>query len=302
MSRARDNADLGHIAGRRNLLINGGFDIWQRGTGFSATGYTADHWYFSLSGGPTGTISRGENNSFRYLRYDLTTNPGTGQMNLMQNIEDVRIANSKTMTFSMNVVVTGAPLTLVFWFDYVYGSGGSASDSLQHLQTVDFAADGLHRVEFTVDTNNLDAKTIGANSFFRIAMTLANATIPEVPLNQTGILDIINCQLEIGDKATPFERRPIGEELALCQRYYQKLLQVGQYMLPLHVGSNLSSRDGRISYTTSMRVPPNVTVNSMTGGTITGTQVDESSVRWYGSATTDATLFYLSDVRLDAEL
>ena len=38
---------------------------------------------------------------------------------------------------------------------------------------------------------------------------------------------ITGVQLEIGTVATPFEHRPIGTELALCQRYYQKSYDIG---------------------------------------------------------------------------
>ena len=37
-----------------------------------------------------------------------------------------------------------------------------------------------------------------------------------------GWIDIAQVQLEEGSFATPFEQRPIGTELALCQRYYEK--------------------------------------------------------------------------------
>ena len=37
----------------------------------------------------------------------------------------------------------------------------------------------------------------------------------------TQTLTIGDLQLEAGSVATPFEHRPIGTELALCQRYYQ---------------------------------------------------------------------------------
>jgi hypothetical protein len=36
-------------------------------------------------------------------------------------------------------------------------------------------------------------------------------------------LDIAMVQLEVGTIATPFEQRPIGTELALCQRYYWRI-------------------------------------------------------------------------------
>ena len=38
---------------------------------------------------------------------------------------------------------------------------------------------------------------------------------------QSGTFDIAQVQIEAGPVATPFERRPIGTELALCQRYYE---------------------------------------------------------------------------------
>lgn len=219
MSRARDNADFGHIAGRRNLLINGDFRINQRaGTRTPGIGvYGYDRWKGHASG-------------------------------LEQVIEQLSLRDG------------------VYTLSWSGGGVGS----------LDGGASAVSPITATITADH-DVSVV-------------------VPSNATDV------QFELGDKATPFEQRLIGEELALCQRYYQTLIQVGQFMLSMYVGSNLSSRDGRISYTTSMRVPPNVTVNNVTGGSIVGTQVDESSIRWYGSATTDATTFYLSDVHLDAEL
>jgi len=51
------NAKLGPDTARVNLLANGGFEIWQRGTGpFTLNGaYCADRWLYSI--GPGGTIS-----------------------------------------------------------------------------------------------------------------------------------------------------------------------------------------------------------------------------------------------------
>ena len=60
-----------------------------------------------------------------------------------------------------------------------------------------------------------------------VAPATGNWTLLNIPIAATKI------QLEPGPVATPFERRPIGMELALCQRYYQHSTAVwsfnGQY-------------------------------------------------------------------------
>lgn len=57
---------------------------------------------------------------------------------------------------------------------------------------------------------------------------------------QNSFFDVTGLQVEAGSVATPFERRPLGTELALCQRYYEK-----SYDLGVAPGSN--SNPGRVS-------------------------------------------------------
>ncbi len=64
-------------------------------------------------------------------------------------------------------------------------------------------------------------------------------------------------QLETGSVATPFERRPYGTELALCQRYYYRLTP-GAVTQPLAFGSNSSTTISRatVMFPVEMRVAP----------------------------------------------
>jgi hypothetical protein len=59
---ARGNLGVDILAGYRNKLINGNFDIWQRGTSFTIAagefGYTADRWIISNTTNQSVTISR----------------------------------------------------------------------------------------------------------------------------------------------------------------------------------------------------------------------------------------------------
>ena len=49
----------GPVAGLKNMVINGGFDIWQRGTSFTTHNtYTADRWWMVTDSVGTVTISR----------------------------------------------------------------------------------------------------------------------------------------------------------------------------------------------------------------------------------------------------
>ena len=43
-------------------------------------------------------------------------------------------------------------------------------------------------------------------------------------------------QMEIGSQATPFEHRSFGEELLLCQRYYEKTDNIAYHVLTRYAG------------------------------------------------------------------
>mgnify|MGYP003124362366 CR=1 FL=1 len=73
--------------------------------------------------------------------------------------------------------------------------------------------------------------TSGSNSGWETFATAKHAVghnANAVVTTTNATWQITGVQLEIGSQATPFEHRSFGEELALCQRYYQ-ILNIGYY-------------------------------------------------------------------------
>ena len=218
----------GPLAGFRNRIINGNFDFWQRGTSFSVTStatYTADRWQCIFDGsGATRTISR---QSFTLGQTDVLDEPtyfaryaqtvaGSGATfnNFEQRIEGVRTFAGKQVTISFYAKAATSFTLPKLTFGQAFGTGGSPT------VFTDFAASttittSFAKYSYTVNIPSISGKTLGSGNddFLSVIFSL--------PLNATFTVDIAQVQLEPGAAATPFERRPIGTELALCQRYFE---------------------------------------------------------------------------------
>ena len=84
-----------------------------------------------------------------------------------------------------------------------------------------------------------------------------NWTIPDVPSTATMI------QLEEGSVATPFELRPIGLELSLCQRYYQASNINEYYQLPAASATQIQRQ--KVTFPVYMRTTANVVRTKVDG-------------------------------------
>ena len=121
----------------------------------------------------------------------------------------------------------------------------------------------------------------------------ANRAVGQVNLADTIGNDwqITGVQLEVGDTATPFEHRSYGDELARCQRYYQKVD---------HWVSNGGLADSwyysNVGFLTAMRASPSL-VSATAYGLDTGNAITrQSSVNingWQmvGSTPTSASVY-----------
>jgi hypothetical protein len=222
----------GSMAAGKNAVINGGFDIWQRGTSFSNpanSAFIADRWFMYYDGsGATRTISQqsftGDNpsgcNASYYLRYAQTVAGTSSSINAIfsKNIEDVRNYNGQTITVSF-WAKADATRTIRLETYQEFGAGGSGAVLANN--GVFSATTSWQRFSSTFTLPSVSGKTITGNSSISFIMYF--------PPNTVQTFEVTGLQLELGSVATSFQRAggTIQGELAACQRYFFSMLPAG---------------------------------------------------------------------------
>jgi hypothetical protein len=234
----------------RQALINGNFDIKQRGSSFTnpaVNSYTLDRWrttYNVLSGTfPANivhsqqTLNGGEiNNSYYFYRINVD-GAGSGQYRyqLQQIIENgtrFLCGNNKkiTVSFYARSSISGKKIGVFFFQSYGTGGSPTATETINGSNYT--LTSSWQKFTLTLTTNTLVGKTFGTNNddvlylTFGLAWDAATQATYGASAAETfggaGNIDIAQVQVNAGDQALPFQPRSFAEELALCMRYYEK--------------------------------------------------------------------------------
>jgi len=248
---------IGVSGGRKNLIMNGGFDVWQRGTSFtSGDAYRSDRCFsFTGSRGDTSfsrstDVPTGE--GFKYSAV-ITATQGHGLPFYRSQIEDFA-----------TVVPTTKAHTVSFW--------AKASVSMSINSDLGDAGSKIHTLTTTWQRfiNVVPAGT----GFSYIALDLENNTV-------AGTIYITGVQLELGSVATDFEHRSYGEELALCQRFYwQGGLSDGRGVRYKYATAGSNRSAGHVTFPSTMRIAPTMTI-------VTTPNYDSCSHNSFGYTTAD---------------
>lgn len=213
---------------RKNLLINGNLDIWQRGEGGSVSVasalYTADRWMVFVPVGVTAqwnktpfTLGSGFNGAKWALRVSYTA--GAPGANIRQRIEGVETGAGQTLTASFYFNST-VEQTCTVILRQVFGTGGNVSADVDHFQDIDVTREyKKHVVSFNL--SSVVGKTKGSNNNDYIELII----VSKASVAHTVVLASV--QLEVGATATEFEPRFPQQELAMCQRYFEKTFAQG---------------------------------------------------------------------------
>jgi hypothetical protein len=267
----------GPLAGFRNAIINGNFDIWQRGTSFNSASseMTADRWRVEKTGS-TSTITRqpftlgqtdvpGEPTYF--CRLAVTSVTGAANLTILrQYVEGVRTFAGQTATLSF-WAKADTTKTIAIELAQIFGTGGSPSSNIGAIGVTKVTlTTSWQKFTKTVTLPSITGKTLGTNNndllevnFWLDAGSNFNSRTDTLG-HQSGTFDFAEVQLEPGPVETPFEIRPIGTELALCQRYFEI---ISMQSLTGTAGATTRVAFNR-PYTVSKRANPNISVFSGT--------------------------------------
>ena len=246
MSKARELASLGNAysdgaLSNRNLIINGAMQVWQRGTSHTTSGgYSADRWW--MANATSVARSTEAPDGFAYSAF--ITASGGGNDSIGQPIE--------LTTGSSSPMVVGQKVTVS-----LYAKTASGTDDI--AATINFRDakySGTNQSAF----GNGETWTV-TTTWQRFTTTF---TVPSInPTNVLAGLEIFGIgssmyitgvQLEVGDTATPFEHRSIGQELSLCQRFYWQNFDT------MCIGRDSTTILAQINFPVEMRATPTAIV------------------------------------------
>jgi hypothetical protein len=282
----------GPLAGARNRIINGDMRIDQRNAGASVNNIagglvTLDRW--SAYGAQAAKFSTQRNlNSVtppsgftNYLGVSslAATSVGASEFyGIYQVIEGFNasdfawgtataqavtasfwVRSSLTGTHSGNVISYGTTVSYVFAFTV------SAANTWEY-KTVTIPGPTVG----TWNTNNGG----GPQIFFNLGSGSSVSTAPgswstsAINWGATGAVSVVatngatfyitGVQLEPGTVATPFERRSYGQELALCQRYFERggVVRGAPYVRPAGVNASDANCYATVQFRVTKRVSP----------------------------------------------
>ena len=229
----------------RNIIINGGFAVWQRGDGATAFGNTTTPFY-----GPDMWMC--------YRNSNVTGGAVTRQASALSNFTycaRVQRANANATTNSLGISncfetttikpLHGKYLTLSFWARA--GSGFSAASSIlngqllwgtgtevNNVRTGFTGATALFNSTYTL-TTSWQKFTFTSTSTLSSTATQLGVIMNYTPVGTAGANDyfeITGVQLETGSVATPFEFEPYETTLRKCQRYFTRYTDAGNGFFP----------------------------------------------------------------------
>lgn len=222
----------GVIGSNPNLLINGDFQIWQRGTSFNKVGrgtiYTADRWRITSWCDQGASVTKSANG------LKLKGNTGATSFGFQQFVE---------MSDETKRKLANKPITMSAMI------GGDIISATGQFGTDINVYNNDKKVRFIVE--------FGSSGVVQFRFTIYDDVEREISY----------IKAELSPVATPYQPKPYSQELSDCQRYYctEDWSSANVPRVLYKVSDDYADR-GLISFPTEMRITP--TINLVWGNNV----------------------------------
>lgn len=231
------NAVVSGSVFRKNIAINGGFDVWQRGTNFTGITnvpvYTADRWFGYRNAAVAGmTVSRqaatGSGQYALRVQRDAanasTACIGIGtcfETSLSKKLAGKQLTVSFSAKAGANYSAAGSILPVIMYT----GTGTDQSSTAMTAGTWTGNAGTSQNVVISPVQGRYSATFNVPAGTTQIGISFAPQMVGAAGANDWYELEDV--QIELSPVATDFEVLPVQQTLALCQRYYEKSYDQG---------------------------------------------------------------------------
>ena len=292
------------IGGRRNIVINGAMQVAQRNTTQASIGGNNGYWtvdrYYLFAPNTAGRLTMSQDTDTpsgfaNSIKFDCTTADTSIASNeymlLQQSFEGQDLQQLKKGTSDAEKITVSFYMKTSKAFTFMCELNDSDNNRVNTQQFTTSTSWTRHILTFTADTtgalDNDNALSFGVGIWMHGGSDFTGGTysantwqsrassdnmravgIGSFFDSTDNLVRITGLQMEIGSQATPFEHRSFGEELALCQRYYQTLTVSSTYR-----EISTTEYTDFFSFNTTMRASPTAAVATQfkywSGGTPT---------------------------------
>ena len=268
----------------KNKIINGDFNVWQRGTSTTVTANTtafvSDRWRLNVDN-PLGGSAVVTREAFTpgtapvagyegvYFSQIANTAGSTSSRYFWQNIENVQTFAGQTVTLSFWAKAS-ATTSIDVKYQQNFGSGGSSAVNGTFNNATSLTT-SWQRFSYSVTLPSISGKTVGTSSYIYVLFQWLNTV--------STTIQFWGVQLEAGSTATAFQTATgtIQGELAACQRYYYRFTSASNYT---YFGGGFSASTTQAKFifklATTMRTSPSFSATSAGNLQINGSAASPS--------------------------
>ena len=217
---------------RPNLLVNGDFQIWQRGTSFTHkhAQYCADRWQMFMTNAD-GKITWSKTSTG--IKANCTTANTNGHVRIWQPLNEVDRAKLKGLTLTYTIK---------------YKTNSPKARLMTESKYIDLpVSTNWNTVSYTATYTNSGQWFVGV---------MFGDTNYSMALNE--YIEVAYIKAEVGEYATPFVSKTKADELRDCSRYYA-VVPISQGVITCDGNTQVSTL---LNYPVPMRVQPTAIANT----------------------------------------